>query len=565
MPGNNTGQSQDRKTIKLQAKRNRKPRANGNVRARMGMGRIVSRVLIYRFSRHPDRYLEILRIIRKHKIHRVFSQLGLDLLDIENVDTAQERRSEQQNAESFADAVEELGPCFIKLGQLLSTRPDLLPPAYVDALQRLQNRVAPVPSKQVVRIIEEQLGAPISEKFGSFEMEPLAAASMAQVHRATLPEGTEVAVKVLRPGVKEAIDRDIQVLHEMARFARRYTGFGARNDLEGMVRALETSVREDMDFRQTAANTRLISRQIAEFTRIGAPTIYDDWSAGQVLTMEFIHGRNLSKFTREEMRKFDSTAIARDLLGAYLKQIVLTGVFHADPHPGNVMLTEEGKLVMLDFGMVGRFDADEKDCIIKLLLAFAEREGARVTDIYLDMVELPPDFNRRAFAGAVSEFVSRYNDMTAGGGMGLGTAFLDLVRVAEQHQTPVPSALTLLSKTMLNLDGIVRALSPAFDPVELIRDFMVNAMGTRIDAERSAGQRFSWSLDVWNLVESAPRRADMILDRMANGQFTVNMNIDELDEASDRLTKAANRLSLSIVVGAAIVAAGYVFGNRRKQ
>jgi predicted unusual protein kinase regulating ubiquinone biosynthesis (AarF/ABC1/UbiB family) len=139
-----------------------------------------------------------------------------------------------------------------------------------------------------------------------------------------------------------------------------------------------------------------------------------------------------------------------------------------------------------------------------------------------------------------------------------------LVRVAEEHDTPVPSALTLLSKTMLNLDGIVRALSPAFDPVELIRDFMVNAVGTRIDAERSAGQRFSWSLDVWQLIESAPRRADMILDRMANGQFTVNMNIDELDEASDRLTKAANRLSMSIVLGAAIVAAGYILGNRRR-
>jgi predicted unusual protein kinase regulating ubiquinone biosynthesis (AarF/ABC1/UbiB family) len=355
----------------------------------------------------------------------------------------------------------------------------------------------------------------------------------------------------------------------MARFARRYTGFGSRNDLEGMVRELETSVRDDMDLRQTAANTRLISRQIAEFTRIGAPTIYDEWSADHVLTMSLIHGRNLSKFTREEMEKFDSNAIARDLLGAYLKQIVLTGVFHADPHPGNVMMTEDGKLIMLDFGMVGRFDSDEKDDIIKLLLAFAEREGARVADIYLDMVQIPEGFNRRAFSGAVSEFVSRYNDMTSVGGegrrteMGLGTAFLDLVRVAEEHNTPVPSALTLLSKTMLNLDGIVRALSPEFDPVELIREFMVNAMGTRIDAERSAGQRFAWGLDLWHLVETAPRRADMILDRMANGQFTVNMNIDELDEASHRLTRAANRLSLSIVVGAAIVAAGYMLGNRR--
>lgn len=564
MEKGNRGSANSNRAIKVQAVRNPKARANGRGPARAGMGRIVSRALIYRFSRNPERYLEILHIIRKHKLHRVFAQLGLDLLGIEEVDTAQERRTEREYAESFADAIEELGPCFIKLGQLLSTRPDMMPRAYIDALQRLQNRVAPVPSRQIVRIIEEQLNGTIAEKFGSFEMKPLAAASMAQVHRATLPEGTEVAVKVLRPGVKEAIDRDIQVLREMARFARRYTGFGARNDLEGMVRELETSVREDMDFRQTAANTRLISRQIAEFTRIGAPTIYDEWSADRVLTMGFIHGRNLSKFSREELKNFDSTAIAADLLGAYLKQIVLTGVFHADPHPGNVMLTEEGKLIMLDFGMVGRFDADEKDDIIKLLLAFAERDGSRVADIYLNMVELPRDFNRRGFGMAVSEFVSRYNDMTAGGGMGLGTAFLDLVRVAEAHNTPVPSALTLLSKTMLNLDGIIRALSPALDPVELIHNFMVNAMGTRIEAERSAAQRFSWSLDMWRLIEGAPRRADMILDRMANGQFTVNMNIDELDEASERLTKAANRLSLSIVLGAAIVAAGFVFGSRRK-
>lgn len=529
------------------------------------MGRLVSRALVYRFSRNPDRYLEILRIIQKHNLYSVFAQLGLDLLDIEPVDTVEERRSEQQYAESFADAIEELGPTFIKLGQLLSTRPDLLPPAYVEALQRLQNRITPIPGAEIVRIIERDLGAPVAEKFGSFDTKPLAAASMAQVHRATLPDGTKVAVKVLRPGVKEAIDRDIQVLHEMARFARKHTGFGARNDLEGIVSELESSVREDMDFSQTASNTRLISRQIGEFPRIGAPLIYDEWSAGNVLTMSFVDGRNLAKFTRAEMKGLDSTAIARDLLGAYLKQIVLLGVFHADPHPGNVMLTEDGKLIMLDFGMVGRFDTEEKDSIIKLLLAFAERDGARVADVYLDMVETPPGFNRRAFAGAVSEFVSRYNDMTSvTGGMGLGTAFLDLVRVAERHNTPVPSALTLLSKTMLNLDGIVRALSPEFEPVELIHEFMVNAMGVRIDAERSAGQRFAWSLDLWHLLESAPRRADLILDRMANGQFTVNMNIDELDTASERMTKAANRLSLSIVLGAAVVAAGFIFGSRRK-
>lgn len=557
--------SNGNRPIKVQAIRNGNHRPGGPARKRSNVGRIVTRALVYRFSHNPERYLEIIRIIRKYKLHSVFTQMGLDMLAIDPVDTPQERHTEREYAESFANAIEELGPCFIKLGQLLSTRPDLMPPAYVESLQRLQNRVTHVPAHDVVRIIEEQLGAPLDEKFATFDMKPLAAASMAQVHRATLPDGTEVAVKVLRPGVKEAIDRDIQVLHEMARFARRFTSFGARNDLDAMVSELETSVREDMDFRQTAANTRLISRQIAEFHRVGAPAIYDEWSADRVLTMSFVKGRNLAKFSKDEMQKFDSTAIAADLLGAYLKQIVLTGVFHADPHPGNVMMTEEGKLVMLDFGMVGRFDADEKDDIIKLLLAFAERDGNRVADIYLGMVEIPQNFNRRSFAVAVSEFVSRYNDMTAGGGMGLGTAFLDLVRVAEEHNTPVPGALTLLAKTMLNLDGIVRALSPALDPVELIRAFMVNAMGTRIDAERSAGQRFAWGLDLWHLIEGAPRRADMILERLANGQFTVNMNIEELDKASERLTKASNRLSLSIVAGAAIVAAGFIFGSRRRN
>jgi ubiquinone biosynthesis protein len=507
-----------------------------------------------RFSRHPERYFEIFAILRKYELHHVAAQFMNHQHEEEedgfSLDDHYEE--EEDHAAGLASALEELGPCFIKLGQLLSTRPDLLPANYIEALSRLQNTVTPVPSDKVTAIIESELGAPLSELFESFDCDPLATASMAQVHRAVLRDGSEVAVKVQRPGVRQRIEIDIEILHEVARFATRFTSFGKRYGFLQIVRELERSLSQELDFRQEAESTRLIGKQIAEFKLLTTPTVYSDYTTRRVLTLSFVHGRQLAQVSREELDALDSRAIAKELLSAYLKQMVIDGVFHCDPHPGNIFLADDGRLALMDFGMVGRFDADQKDKIILLLLAFSERLGERVADTYLEMIEIPKDVDRRAFTQDVSALVSRYHDMS-GGRMAIGTALLDLTKLAQSHSAPVPTAMTLLGKAMLNLDGTIRVLSPELDPVQLIRDYMLKVMEKRVLGQISPGRVFAWVIDMKRLFENTPRRTDIIIDKLANDQLTLRLEIDHLDEAVKTMNRAANRLSLSIIVASLII------------
>ena len=514
-----------------------------------------------RFSRHPERYVEIFGVLRKYELHHIFAKFmmshrhdedddGLALLD----------HFDDDHAQNLTQALEELGPCFIKLGQLLSTRPDLLPPDYIDALSRLQNTVTPVPCDKIQAIIESELGAPTDQLFASFDPTPLATASMAQVHHAILSNGDEVAVKVQRPGVRQRIEIDIEILHEVARFSTRYTSFGRRYGIYQIVRELERSLNQEMDFRLEADSTRTIGRQIADFQRLVTPRVYDEYTTRRVLTLSFIHGRHLAQVSREELDELDSRAIARELLSAYLKQIVIDGVFHCDPHPGNIFLTDDGKLALMDFGMVGRFDADQKDRIIILLLAFSERLGERVADTYLEMIEIPKDVDRRSFTQDVSGLVSRYHDMS-GGRMAIGTALLDLTRLAQAHNTPVPTAMTLLGKAMLNLDGTIRVLSPALDPVQLIRDYMITVMEKRVAGQLSPGRIFAWVLDMKHLFEKAPRRTEIIMDKLANDQITVRLEVEHFDQAVQSINKAANRLSLSIIAASLIIGGKFILDN----
>jgi predicted unusual protein kinase regulating ubiquinone biosynthesis (AarF/ABC1/UbiB family) len=350
----------------------------------------------------------------------------------------------------------------------------------------------------------------------------------------------------------------------MARFATRYTPFGARYGLVQMVRELEHSLRQELDFRQEAENTALISRQIADFTALTTPQVYREYTSPRVLTLSFVQGRHLADVPRADLDAQDPRRIAKELLSAYLKQIVIDGIFHCDPHPGNIFLADDGRLALMDFGMVGRFDSGQKDNIILLLLAFSERQGERVADTYLEMIEIPPRFDRRAFTQDVCALVSRYHDMS-GGRMALGTALLDLTKLAYVHHPPVPSAMTLLGKTMLNLDGTVRVLSPELDPVQLIRDYMIEVMQKRVGAQLSPGRVFAWALDVKHLVESSPRRTEMILNKLANDQLTVRLDLAHLDEMERTVRKAANRLSLGMVASALIIAGGQVYAARRRD
>ena len=287
------------------------------------------------------------------------------------------------------------------------------------------------------------------------------------------------------------------------------------------------------------------------------PTVFPQFSSARVLTLSFVHGRHLEAVSRDELEQRDPKAIAADLLSAYMKQIAIDGVFHCDPHPGNILLTDDGRLALMDFGMVGRFDAGQKDNMILFLLAFSERLGQRVADTYLDMIEQPRDLDQHAFTQDICALVSRYHDMS-GGRLGLGSALLDLTRLAYANRVPVPTSMTLLGKTMLNLDGAIGVLSPELDPVELIRDYMLDVMMTRVGDQLSPGRVFAWVLDMKHLFENSPRRVDTILGKLADDRLTMRMEVEHLQETTQSLNRAATRLAVGVLAGSLLIGGGQV-------
>jgi predicted unusual protein kinase regulating ubiquinone biosynthesis (AarF/ABC1/UbiB family) len=518
--------------------------------------RSASTFLTSRLSKHPERYVEIFRVFRKYELHHIVAELGMSHTHDEEEEPVEVEHDDEHGIQ-LACALEELGPCFIKLGQLLSTRPDLLPADYIRALARLQDTIQPVAAERIIQIVQSELHKPIDELFLCFEQQPLATASMAQVHRAVLRDGTEVAVKVQRPGVRQRIEIDLEVLREIAAFAARHTALGSRYGLVQMVHELETSLNQELDFRIEAENTRRIGRQISGFERLCTPTVFGEYTSSRVLTLSFLHGRHLADVTRDELEQCDPRAIAADLLSAYMKQIAIDGVFHCDPHPGNILLTDDGRLALMDFGMVGRFDAGQKDKMILFLLAFSERLGERVAETYLEMIQQPRDLDQHSFTQDISALVSRYHDMS-GGRLGLGSALLDLTRLAYQNRVPVPTSMTLLGKTMLNLDGAIGVLSPELDPVELIRNYMLDVMMKRVGDQLSPGRVFAWVLDMKHLFENAPRRTDAILAKLADDRLTVRLEVDHLDEATASLNRSATRLAVGILAGSLLIGGGQV-------
>ncbi|MFN8513089.1 MAG: AarF/UbiB family protein [Chloroflexia bacterium] len=465
--------------------------------------RNVRRFVARRVSRHPERYVEIMRVLRKYQLYEVVAQLRQVAGDAEAHPLLYDGLvNPGEPAENLASALEELGPCFIKLGQLLSTRPDLLPPDYISALARLQKTIRPVPSAEIVAIVERELGAPLDELFAEFDRVPLATASMAQAHRATLLDGTPVVIKVQRPGVRQRIVADLGVLNEVAQLATKYTKLGRRYGLVQMVRELEQSLLQELDFAQEGDNTRRIGRQIGGFTLLTTPTVFPRHTTERVLTLSYVCGRHLADVPTTQLAQLDSKAIARDLLSAYLKQIVVDGIFHCDPHPGNILLTERGQLALLDFGMVGRLDAGQKDHVILLLLAFAERQGERVAETYLALTEEPQGFDRRAFTQDVCALVSRYHDMS-GGWMALGSALLDLGRLANttarrcRHRADAARQDNAQSRRR-DPRPLARTRSGGTDP----------GLHARRDAEArddqlSPARSFAWVLDMKHLFENA--------------------------------------------------------------
>ena len=459
--------------------------------------------------------------------------------------------------ERLASDLEQLGPTFIKLGQVLSTRSDLLPPAYLVALARLQDDVIPFPFEQVQEIVERELGVRMSKAFHRFDETPAAAASVGQVHRAALRDGRLVAVKVQRPGIAEQVRVDLQALREVAQFLDKHSEAGRRYNVTGIVNEFAESLLAEIDYRREAANMRLISDNLAEFPEIFVPSPVVGYSTAHVLTMDYVCGTKVTELSPLTRLDIDASKLADTLVRVYLKQLVIDGVFHADPHPGNVFVTGEGKLALIDLGMVGRVSPTMQDRLLKLLLAVSEGRGDEAADVTVALCERLDAYDDQAFRREIAAMVGRYAHESLGN-LQVGRVFVELQGACATHGLRAPAELTLLGKTLLNLDQVARALDPGMDVNATIRRDATALMTRRLHKSAMSGGMFSTVLEAKEFAERLPGRVNRVLDALATSELKLKVELIDEGAVLSGLEKVANRITLGLILASLIIGAAMI-------
>jgi predicted unusual protein kinase regulating ubiquinone biosynthesis (AarF/ABC1/UbiB family) len=502
---------------------------------------------------HLKRYKDITMLFMKYGRSDLVKQAGLeDALGDESSLAATGSAAPQ--AEELADDLEKMGPTFVKLGQLLSTRADLLPAPYLESLARLQDKIEPFSFKEVERIVTSELGVRISKAFAEFESTPVAAASLGQVHRARLRDGRDVVVKVQRPGVREQIAQDLDALEDISNFLDTHTEMGKRYEFGNMLLDLRKSLLRELDYRQEAGNLISFRENLREFPLLIFPAPVNDFTTSYVLTMELIEGKKITELSPLRLMEVDASALAEQLFSAYLKQMLVDGLFHADPHPGNVFLTDDNRIALIDLGMVGRIMTGFQENMLRLLLSISEGRGEETAEISMRMGEPKIDFDETTFRRRISDLVAQHRSASLDR-IDAGQVVLEITRISADCWFRLPPEFTMIAKTLLNLDQVVYTLEPSFDPNAVIRRRATDIMQQRLLKTLAPGNVFSTLIDLKDFVEKLPARINKILDAVGRNEFKIKVDAIEEKVLLDGLQKIANRITMGLVLAALIIGA----------
>lgn len=465
-----------------------------------------------------------------------------------------------EDPQELARDLEEMGPTFIKLGQLLSTRADLLPPAYLDALSSLQDQVEPVPAEAVRRILREELGAEVDRAFRSFDEEPLAAASLAQVHRATLRDGRTVAVKVQRPGIRDRITTDLEVLTEIAERLEQHSRTARHFNVAGLVAEFRRSLMRELDFQREAHNLRALREDLSGNDRIIVPVPIDEQTTPRVLVMDLIDGKKVTDLDEAERGQVPGGELAEALFSAYLEQILANGFLHADPHPGNVFITSDHQhIALLDLGMVAHLSPGRREQLLQLLFAVVEGRIEEAVEAALRIGEEDDDFDEATLRRGIAEIVTRFEDRTVAE-IETGAAVMEVSRISARAGLRPPADLALLAKALMNLDEVARTLDPGFDPNEAVARHAADILTGQMWESLSPSNMLQALIATKDLVEQMPSRLNAIMGRLAEGEFTVNVESIDEDHLIAGLYQVANRIATGLVLAALIIGAAMLMG-----
>lgn len=499
---------------------------------------------------HLSRYKDLAFLLFKHGGRDLVEKFGLaDLIPWESVDDELSGR-----AEELANDLERLGPTFVKLGQMLSSRADLLPVSYLRALSRLQDQVEPFPFEEIEPVLREDFGAGIEDLFRSFERTPVAAASLGQVHRAVLADGRAVVVKVQRPDIRTRVGRDLEAVMQLATLLDQHTQFANRYEFLRIASEFRRALMRELDYHREASHLRIVGRNLEDFDRIIVPKPIDELVSSRVLAMDRVDGVKVTELGDPERGSARRLDLAEHLFRAYLKQILEDGFFHADPHPGNVLLTADQRVGLLDLGMVGWISESMRDHLLNLLLAVSEGRGEDAANVAMRMGQRREGFDSGAFRREMGEVVAVYHEASVRE-MQIGQLIFEVSRVCGQTGLRIPPEIMMLGKTLMNLDQVGKALAPEFDPSAAIRRHAGEILRGRMLSSLRPGHLASSVFEMKRFLENLPRRLDGALDAVVNSRFRLTVDAIDEDRLIGGLQKIANRIAVGLVLASLIVGA----------
>lgn len=467
----------------------------------------------------------------------------------------------------------ELGPVYVKLGQLLSTRPDLLPSAYIDALSTLQSNVPAVPWSAVEPVLRQSLPLPLEQVFAQVQPIAIAAGSIAQVHRATLVNGQEVALKVQRPGIEDVVEQDIQLIQFLAGLAGK-TELGKEYAIQTLAIEFCDALKDELNFKREAGFTDELRRNLAKSrwidpSKMLIPAINWELTSEKLLVMEWLEGRPILEARLEGAGAGNDTQAERRslmtlLFRAFAQQVYVDGFFHADPHPGNIFYVGAGHLALLDCGMVGRLDPNTQRLLTEMLLAIVEIDARRCAQLTLELAESTQPVNIPVLEQDYERLLRKYynRDLAA---INFSEVFYEILQVARNNKIRLPSSLGLYAKTLANLEGVTRSFDPSINLFEEIKPLMTDLFQKQLVGEAPLQAMLRAALDLKNLSLQSPRQMELILERVTSENLTWRVSIPEVDGVRRTLDAAANRLSFSIVVGALIMGAATITAQTQES
>lgn len=519
--------------------------------------------MIGKRMRHMSRYRDIAVALLRHGFEIVVEEIGFSqLLSLpQRLRVDKKERNEKTIGERIRLVLEELGPTFVKLGQLASTRPDLIPEQIIRELEKLQDQVPPFSFTDVRRIIEEELGEELDHIFHSFEEVPLAAASIGQVHRAVLHSGEKVAVKIQRPHIASIMETDLEILQDLNVLAERRLAWAAQYQMRDILDELSKSLRLELDYTVEARNAEKFSKQFQSDPTIYVPKVFWDYSTKKVLTMEYVEGVKLGELERLKQRGYNLKILAERLAKGMFQQIFMKGFFHGDPHPGNVLALPGNVIAFIDFGMVGRITSEMKYHLSSFMIALMRQSTDGIMKTIGDMGLVPDGVDVSQLREDIEKLREKYYHIPLSQ-VSLGEAVQDLLHVAFRHSIRIPSDLTLLGKALLTMEGVVEKLDPDFSITDIAEPFGRQLLKERLRPKNVAEMAWKRLSDYGELFVDLPKNVKELTRLMKQGKVRLEIGIPDLDFLLRKLDQISNRLSFSIVLlSFSIIMVGIIIGS----